>query len=97
MSKPVKVNNPFYILLMIVGVVFGFTALGYGVMSVKMLEPSKLEARDSAFIEFFDEHGTMLFLVELALLAVLTLLAITTDGYWTRLAERRRAKKEESN
>jgi len=86
MRKP---TNPFYILLMIVGVAFAFTALGYGVMSVKMLEPAKLEARDSAFIDFFDEHGAMLFLVELVLLAVLTLLAITTDGFWTRLAERK--------
>ena len=91
MAKP-KVINPFYILLMIVGVIFAFTALGYGVMSVKMLQPEKVADRDFAFIDFFDEHGSTLFLVELAVLAVLTALAIGTDGYWTRRSEQKAAR-----
>ena len=92
MAKQLKVFNPFYLLLMIVGVVFAFTAFGYGVMAVKMVEPHKLTAQDRTFVAFFDEHGTKLFLAEIVVLALFTLLAMVTDGFWTRRAELRQRR-----
>lgn len=89
MAKQKKVINPFYVLLLVVGVAFVITACAYGVMAVKMLDPVEVteDARSSRdFVTFFDQHGMTLLLAEIGALAVLTFAAIATDDYWQRRA-----------
>lgn len=80
-----KATNPFYVLLVIVGVVFGLTACAYGVMTVKMGTAAGIaENANSPVIRFLNEHGLTLLAVEIGLLALTTFAAIGTDSYWTK-------------
>ncbi len=89
-----KVVNPFYVLLMVVGLVFSITACAYGVMVVKLARPDEQAIEtppDSGMVAWMDEYGTTLLLAELAALAVTTTAAIGTDDYWTQRAARRQS------
>ena len=91
--KPRKAVNPFYILLVVVGVAFAVTACAYGVMTVKMLHPeqvAELPEGEGGLLEFLDRHGFQVMLAQLAVLAVATLAAILTDDFWVRRAARSR-------
>jgi hypothetical protein len=84
-----KPFNPFYPLLVVVGVAFAITACAYGMMTVKMLQPSGVEEVRSSgrgLLYLLDRYGLMVLLCELAALAVLTFAAIGTDDFWTRRA-----------
>ena len=76
-----KVINPFYFLLVIIGIVFTITACAYGVMTVQQINPSTVD-RPHALTVFLDQHGFAMLAVELVLLAIATVAAITTDDYW---------------
>ena len=86
-----KVINPFYFVLVIVGVAFGITALAYGFMAIiARHDPGvALDSMESGrgLVAFMDNYGEQIMLVELVFLAALTFLAIGTDGFWTRRAE----------
>ncbi len=87
MADTRKLKNPFYIVLMLVGIVFALTACAFGVMTVKQLDPFADRAgQDAAFIEFVDKYGFRALMIELGALAVCTVAAICTDGYWMRRA-----------
>jgi hypothetical protein len=78
--------NPFYALLVVVGIVFFVTACAYGVMAFRAVSPH-LPAADTGshpLLSFLDVHGTMLLAAELAILTLATVAAIGTDDYWTR-------------
>ena len=75
--------NPFYVLLMIVGVAFVLTACAYGWSARLKLDPETFD-RNEAFIALVDRYGMSSMIVELALLTVLTFLAIGTDDFWER-------------
>jgi hypothetical protein len=95
-SKEPRVTNPFYVLLMIAGTLFGLTACAYFVMALRMKSPETADLDPSApltLVTFLDRHGVALMLVEVGALAVLTIGAIATDGYWTRRAKRREQSK----
>jgi hypothetical protein len=82
-----KPFNPFYFLLLVFGTLFALTACAYGVMAVKLQRPD--EARlgstsGAAFLGLLDQYGTVVFIVELAALALVTVGAIATDEYWSR-------------
>jgi hypothetical protein len=86
-----KSINPFYLLLMVAGTAFALTACAYGVMSVKMLNPAGVGSESESrqfFVRFMDEHGATIMLAEIAVLAVCTVLAMATDGYWQRGANK---------
>ena len=87
MSPRKKHVNPFYIVLVVAGLVFLLTACAYGVMAVKELRsPHTLAAQveaDASFVEFMDQHGPKAMLIELAILGVATFAAISTDRYWS--------------
>ncbi len=87
MARQKKAVNPFYVLLVIVGVAFGITALAYGVMAaIGHLDPAQaMESIESGrgLVALMDKHGTTLMLAELGVLFVLTCLAISTDSFWT--------------
>jgi hypothetical protein len=80
-------KNPFYALLVVVGVLFSLTACAYFVMALRGANPELV--RDSrGWLAALEEHGLRVLLVELAVLAVATFGAIGTDDYWTRRAKR---------
>lgn len=86
---------------MVAGTAFALTACAYGVMTVKMLDPTKLGADEQTqfFVKFMDEHGVNIMLVELGLLAICTFAAIGTDGFWSRESKSRKrppAEQEQS-
>ena len=95
MNKLTKMINPFYALVVIVGVLFTIAACAYGVMTIRELDPHAVGAAElhreggHPLMRFIDQHGLTIMVVQLALLAVATLSAMLTDEYWTRQAERR--------
>ena len=81
--------NPFYLLLILLGIAFAITACAYSVMTLKAVRPQPAAADSAggaAMLEFLDRHGGELMAGELALLAVATVGAIATDRYWMRRA-----------
>ena len=90
MAKQKKAFNPFYVLLVLVGVAFTITACGYGVMTVRMLEPVDQSASD----RFFDTYGVQLMIGQVIVLSILTLAAMGTDNYWTARSESQPETKE---
>jgi hypothetical protein len=92
-----KPTNPFYVALLPVGVAFAVTACAYGVMTVRGLDP--LHTEDGGVIGVMDRHGLLIMVVELALLGVLTVAAISSDDFWARRfdASQSRGTKTEDN
>ena len=84
MARPAKPFNPFYVLLMILGLIFAITACAYGVMTVKMSTAQGIsDSAGAAILEFMNEHGLLVLSIELGLLAIITAAAIGTDSYWS--------------
>ena len=86
--------NPFYVLLVLVGIAFTLTACAYGVMAFKVVrtkqsineqQPGEQNA-GAALLAYLDEHGAALLGLEVALLALCTAGAMATDRYWHRRA-----------
>lgn len=99
MSKRLRGINPFYVLLVLVGIVFVITAVMYGIMTVRMMRPFSPtgpgpDAAPHPLIALMDEHGLQILMVELAILAVATFAAIFTDGYWTGETSARREQRQ---
>jgi hypothetical protein len=76
--------NPFYILLVVLGISFTLTACGYGVLMVRAVRPAggDTSPAGTALLAFLDRHGEWLMTIELVLLAVATFGAIASDRYW---------------
>ena len=75
-------KNPFYYLLILVGLLFAATATAYGVMSVVMLNPQRLDTLSPSslqLLKWIDANGVWLLLAELAALAIATFLVIGLD------------------
>jgi uncharacterized protein (UPF0333 family) len=80
-------TNPFYALLVIVGLLFSITACSYVVLILNSLQPEKaaaLRESSSGFLYFMNKHGLTIIIAELSVLAVLTFAVIGTDDYFTR-------------
>jgi hypothetical protein len=86
-----QASNPFYVALLVVGVAFALTACAYGWSARLKLDPQTFD-RNSAFIALVDRYGMLSMIVELGLLTVLTFLAIGTDEFWERRAQRTTGK-----
>jgi hypothetical protein len=86
-----KPFNPFYSILVVAGAAFGVTAMAFASASVIAQQNPHLalESQESGrgLIALMDVYGFPLMLIEIAVLAVASVLAMTTDGYWTRRAE----------
>ena len=81
-----KWKNPFYTLLIPAGAVFCLTAIAYGFMAFQQVNAGRAGAEkfaDHSLFLWLDQHGTTAILIELAVLAVLTVGAIGTDSWWT--------------
>lgn len=86
-----KPFNPFYVLLILVGIAFCITACAYGVMTVRGLHDgaamgANVSTTESGerLMEWLDKNGFRLMMIEIAILAVCTFSAIATDEYWTK-------------
>ncbi len=85
-----KVVNPFYVVLIIVGVVFAVTACAYGVMTVRMLNPDlvgETSTQGAGLMRFLDQHGFALMMIQLTLLALASFAAMATDRVFDRKAQ----------
>lgn len=85
MSRRQRVN-PFYLLLVLTGIVFSVSACAYGVMAWRAIRvgPAATDQAATGLLTFLDQHGGKLLAGELAVLALATFGAIGTDGYWSR-------------
>ncbi|MCC7475656.1 MAG: hypothetical protein IT425_09685 [Pirellulales bacterium] len=98
-----KFVNPFYGLLLAVGLAFLMTAICYGVMAFRKARPP-LEVvaaasesqpdREHPLLAWMSQHGEATLLTELAFLAIFTFAAIGTDDYWQRRAQARQASRK---
>jgi hypothetical protein len=81
--------NPFYVLLVPLGVAFVVTAAAYYVMAFQSVNPVRDAAGNQAhpLFKWLRAHGDTVMLVELAGLAVLTVAAIATDHIWGKPAD----------
>jgi len=80
-----KSINPFYVLCVIVGVAFTLTACGYGLLMIRTNRGLPAAGDDVAaphpLLALLDRHGMTILVVEVVLLAVISIAAITLDHY----------------
>jgi hypothetical protein len=84
-----KSFNPFYALLLPAGLVFVVTTFAYGYMAFQAVNAGRAEAGRHAghpLFQWLRTHGDLALLIELAVLAALTIGAIATDRWWDRSA-----------
>jgi hypothetical protein len=84
-----KSFNPFYALLVPSGLVFVVTAFAYGYMAFQAVNAVRADAGRHAahpLFQWLRMNGDAAMLIELAVLAVLTVGAIATDRYWDKSA-----------
>ncbi|MEX2026635.1 MAG: hypothetical protein WEH44_05030, partial [Pirellulaceae bacterium] len=86
-----QLTNQFYVDQKVVGVAFALTASAYG-RSARLKLDAETFDRNAAFIALVDRYGMLSMIVELGLLTVLTILAIGTDEFWERRAQRAAGK-----
>lgn len=92
MAKKAAGINPFYVLLVLIGIAFTLTACAYGVMAFKVVRTKERAADQpagAALLTYLDEHGAKLMAIELALLGLCSVAAMATDRYWIRREEKR--------
>ena len=80
-----KFRNPFYALLIPVGLAFVVTGFAYGYMAFQAVNTGSTGAgvhSDHPLFQWLNEYGDRAMLIELAVLAVLTFGAIATDSWW---------------
>jgi hypothetical protein len=86
MRRSLKSKNPFYALLVVVGILFAVTATAYCVMAFREARPMVADAKEPApphpLVAWMNENGERALVIELGLLAVFVVGAITTDNYW---------------
>ena len=80
-----KWKNPFYALLIPAGAAFCLTGFAYGLMAFQEVNAGRSaieQTADHPLFLWLQAHGTSAMLIELAVLAVLTVGAIGTDSWW---------------
>lgn len=85
-SKKRGTTNPFYPVLVLVGLIFAITACGFAVMMVRGINPASDvdPATASGLMGFFQDHGFTALMIELVVLALATLGAMATDEMWSQ-------------
>jgi hypothetical protein len=77
--------NPFYVLVVVFGVVFVITACAYGTMAYRAIAPAvDAQARDQGLMGFLDRYGVQLLGIELAVLGAASLGAMWLDQVRSR-------------
>ena len=87
MSKPTKKwKNPFYALIIPTGTAFCVTGFAYGFLAFQQVNAGRTGGALNSkhpLNAWLDAYGTTAILIELAILALLTVGAIATDSWWT--------------
>ena len=94
-----KWKNPFYTLLLPVGAAFCITGFAYGLMAFQAVNAGRAVVEQSAdhpLFQWLRSYGTTAMVVELVLLAVLTVGAIATDEWWMEDEQEARSEECES-
>lgn len=84
-----KWKNPFYTLLIPAGAAFCITGFAYGLMAFQQVNAGRdlsQETTEHPLYQWLQAHGSTAMLIELAVLAVLTIGAMATDNWWTEEA-----------
>ncbi len=86
MSSRKEAFNPFYGLLVVLGIAFAVTACAYGLLTLRGLRGIDLSTNlePTSLMGFLHHHGGATLAVELVLLALATFSAMATDDYWQR-------------
>ena len=85
MAKQKRTRNPFYFLLVPVGVAFVVTAFSFGIMAFQQSSPGSYSLDGKVgLMPMMDRHGLTILGVEVALIALFSCGAIATDEYWQR-------------
>ena len=87
MAKSKQPKNPFYAVLLVVGVIFAITACAYCVMAFRAVTgepPGQVSTSGEGLMRFLDQYGMWIMLAEITVLAVATVGAIGTDRYWIK-------------
>lgn len=87
-----KAKNPFYALVLIVGISFLLTACAYTVLAFLDVQGHRETAAQSGLLNFLNEYGIAVFSVELGALCVAMVAAFATEDYWQRRFDRRHGK-----
>lgn len=90
MARKKDPANPFYVLLVIVGVVFLITACAYGVMAFRadrLARSGQVDRSNNGLVVFMRESGGKLLAGELLVLGLATAAAMVSDRYWARREE----------
>lgn len=85
MTKPKEPINPFYVLVVLVGVVFVVTTFAYGTMAYRAVAQKD---ESPGLMSMLDEHGVSILSGELAVLGIVTFGAMWLDGVRTRRSQR---------
>jgi hypothetical protein len=84
-TKPVPARNPFYLVLIVAGVLFALTAFAYFTMALRQVRST--DELSVGLMSWLDRHGLKALIFELLVLAIATFGAMGTDEYWRRRAE----------
>mgnify|MGYP001302911190 CR=1 FL=1 len=85
MAKAKAPVNPFYVLVVVFGVVFVITACAYGTMAYRAIAPAiDAQARGQGLMGFLDRYGVQLLSIELAVLGAASLGAMWLDQVRSR-------------
>ncbi|MEM8944439.1 MAG: hypothetical protein AAGD11_04585 [Planctomycetota bacterium] len=85
MANTKKWKNPFYTLLIPAGAAFCLTGVAFGMMAFQQVNAGRAAIEQTAghpLFAWLEAHGTTAMLIELSVLAVLTVGAIATDDWW---------------
>lgn len=85
MAKPKEPINPFYVLVVLIGVAFVVTTFAYGTMAYRAVAQKD---ESPGLMSMLDEHGVSILSGELAVLGLVTFGAMWLDGVRTRRSER---------
>jgi len=88
-AKPKEPINPFYVLVVLVGVVFVVTTFAYGTMAYRAVAQKD---ESPGLMSMLDEHGVSILSGELAVLGLVTFGAMWLDGVRTRRSEREKVQ-----
>lgn len=92
-----KAKNPFYALVLIVGIGFLLTACAYTVLAFLDVRGHGDTAARSGLLTFLSNYGIMLFGIELGVLCAAMVGAFATEDYWQRRLERWQAQDAEAS
>ena len=88
MAKPREPFNPFYVLVIALGVAFAVTAFAYGTMAYRAISPAAAEIdRGPGLMSLVDRYGVRTMGVELGLLGGASFAAMWLDRLRARKIE----------